>query len=157
MVERERPDRIIGIVSMRDIGAVLDLELSSLAARPTARKNRRPLKTRCSSVLVREAMRRRFESVPETQTIKTVANRLSIAAAHAALVVDEEGKLKGIVTLGDLMKAADDGAERPVSAIATKRVIVDPPGPLRERCAGPAGGGGPAPDPRGGDAKRRTR
>ena len=125
VVERERPDRIIGVVSMRNIGAVLDLELSALAAGPRAQEavSEDPLR----SVLVREAMRRRFEIVPESLSIKRVANRLSVASAHAALVVDKEGTLKGIVTLSDLAKAADDGVERPVSEIATKRVIVTRP------------------------------
>lgn len=126
VVERERPDRIIGVVSMRDIGAVLDLELSALAVGPRSPAEvleEDPLRT----VLVREAMRRRFETVTEELSIKRVANRLSVAAAHAALVVNEEGVLRGIVTLGDLAKAADDGAERPVSEIATKRVIVTRP------------------------------
>ncbi len=125
VVNRERPDRIIGLISMRDIGAVLDLELSALAARPRPQEaaSEDPLR----SVLVREAMRRKFETVPESLSIKRVANRLSVALAHAALVVDDQGFLKGIVTLRDLANAADDGAERPVSAIATKRVIVTRP------------------------------
>jgi CIC family chloride channel protein len=125
VVNRERPDRIIGLISMRDIGAVLDLELSAIAARPRSQKavSEDPLR----SVLVREAMRNKFETVPESLSIKRVANRLSVGLAHAALVVDEQGAVKGIVTLRDLTQAADDGAERPVSEIATKRVIVTSP------------------------------
>jgi CBS domain-containing protein len=72
-------------------------------------------------------MRNKFETVPESLSIKRVANRLSVGLAHAALVVDEQGAVKGIVTLRDLTQAADDGAERPVSEIATKRVIVTSP------------------------------
>lgn len=126
VVSREKPDHMIGIVSMRDIGAVLDLELSALATAPSRAAgavSEDPLGT----VLVREAMRRKFESVPESLSIKRVANRLSIASAHAALVVDDRGDLKGIVTLGDLARAAEEGTERPVSAIATKLVIVTHP------------------------------
>ncbi len=125
VVERERPDRIIGVLSMTDIGAVLDLELSSLAARPRRAEavSEDPLRT----VLVREAMKTRFEAVPETQSIKRVANRLAIEGAHAALLVDDDGALKGIVTLGDLANAADEGTDRPVSEIASRRVIVAGP------------------------------
>jgi CIC family chloride channel protein len=125
VVERERPDRIIGVLSMKDIGAVLDLELSSLAARPrrAGAVSEDPLKT----VLVREAMKTRFEAVPESQSIKRVANRLAIEGAHAALLVDDDGALKGIVTVGDLANAADEAADRPVSEIASRRVIVTGP------------------------------
>lgn len=125
VVERERPDRIIGVLSMKDIGAVLDLELSTLAARPrrAGAVSEDPLRT----VLVREAMKTRFEAVPETQSIKRVANRLAIEGAHAALLVDDNGALKGIVTVGDLANAADEAADRPVSEIASRRVIVTGP------------------------------
>jgi len=125
VVERERPDRIIGVLSMTDIGAVLDLEINSLAARPQREEgvSDDPLRT----VLVREAMKTRFETVPESQSIKRVANRLAIEGAHAALLVDDDGALKGIVTVGDLANAADEGTDRPVSAIASRRVIVAGP------------------------------
>jgi CBS domain-containing protein len=122
VVERERPDRIIGVVSMRDVGSVLDLELSSLAARPRRQEavSEDPLR----SVLVREAMKTRFQTVAPEQTIKRAANRLSAAGAHFALLVDEDDdKLQGIVTVGDLANAADEDTDRPVSEIATKRVI----------------------------------
>ena len=121
VVERERPDRMIGIVTMKDVGQVLDLELSAIAARP--RRLEATSEDPLRSVLVREAMRRRFETVDASQTIKRAANRLSIAQAHFALLLDEDGALNGIVTTGDFAKAADDSTDRPVSEIATKRVI----------------------------------
>jgi len=104
---------------------VLDLEISSLAARP--RRNEAVSDDPLRTVLVREAMKTRFETVPESQSIKRVANRLAIEGAHAALLVDDDGALKGIVTVGDLANAADEGTDRPVSAIASRRVIVAGP------------------------------
>ncbi|MEO8457988.1 MAG: chloride channel protein [Chloroflexota bacterium] len=127
VVQREKPDRVIGLVSMRDIGAVLDLEMSALATAQTRVAATAASDDPLQSVLVREAMRRKFETVPESLSIKKVANRLAVAIAHAALVVGDDGELKGIVTLSDLTRAADDGPDRPVSVIATKRVIVTRP------------------------------
>jgi CIC family chloride channel protein len=125
VVERERPDRIIGVVSMRDVGSVLDLELSSLAARP--RRQGAITEDPLRSVLVREAMRTKSEAVAPDQTIKRVANRLSSVGAHFALLVDDDGELQGIVTVGDLANAADEDTDRAVSEIATKRVITARP------------------------------
>jgi CIC family chloride channel protein len=118
VVERAAPDKLLGIVTMRDVGNVLDLEVRNLGQRrlPTTSD---PLR----SVLVREAMSRKFESVPQSLSIKRVANRIAAAAAHAAVVLDDEGFLTGIVTLGDLAAAADDGADRPVGTVATRSLV----------------------------------
>jgi CIC family chloride channel protein len=117
VVEREAPDKLLGIVTMRDVGNVLDLEVRNLGER------RLPTSDPLRSVLVREAMSRKFETATQSLSIKRVANRIAAAGAHAALVLDEEGFLTGIVTLGDLAAAADDGADRPVSTVATRSLV----------------------------------
>jgi CIC family chloride channel protein len=126
VVEREHPERLIGILTMRDLAAVLDLEVNALARaprRPTLASVDDPLR----SILVREAMRRKLVTVPASLPLKRVANRLATSGRHAALVVDDEGALTGIVTLRDIEEAANDGADRPVGSITTRNVITAQP------------------------------
>jgi CBS domain-containing protein len=126
VVEREHPDRLIGILTMRDLAAVLDLEVNTLARLrrgPALGSASDPLR----SVLVREAMRRKFVAVPQSLSLKRVANRLAASGGHAALVVDDEGALTGVVTLRDIEQAAVDRADHPVDSIATRNVIIARP------------------------------
>lgn len=127
VVERERPDRLIGILSMKDMGAMLDLEISALAAAPQRQQIPGRADDPLRSVVVENAMRGKFETVSESATLKRVANRLAIANAHAALVVDDDGALTGILTLGDIEKAAaeeEEGGERTAADIAARNVII---------------------------------
>lgn len=126
VVERERPERLLGILAIRDLAAVLDLEvgaLSAQAAGPLGERTVDPLR----SMLVRQAMRRRFETVSESAPLRRAANRLAAAGAHAALVVDEEGVLTGIVTIGDIERAAAEHSDQTVAAIASRKLIVAHP------------------------------
>jgi CIC family chloride channel protein len=128
VVEREHPDRLIGILSMKDMGAMLDLEISALASAP----QRQPIPGRADdplrSVVVEDAMRGKFETVSGSTSLKRIANRLAIANAHCALVVGEDGALTGILTLGDIEKAAaeeeEEGAELTAADIAARYVVV---------------------------------
>jgi CIC family chloride channel protein len=126
VVEREHPDRLIGILTMRDLAAVLDLEVDALA-RSSKGPALGPASDPLRSVLVREAMRRKFVAVPQSLSLKGVANRLAASGGHAALVVNDEGALAGIVTLPDIEQAAIDGADDPVGSIASRNVIVARP------------------------------
>ncbi|MDE3095658.1 MAG: chloride channel protein [Chloroflexota bacterium] len=126
VVEREAPDRPVGIVSMRDLAAVLDLEVAALAERPTARMSAGaddPLR----SVLVRDAMRGGIECVTASSSLKRVANRLSAAGLHAAAVVDDRGVLAGVVTVTDIERSVDEDPARPVAEIAPRDVVVARP------------------------------
>lgn len=126
VVERERPDVLIGILTTRDLAAALDLRVDTLAGRPGAQQvasTSDPLR----SMLVREAMSRHFETVPESLSLRRVANRLAAKSQEVALVVDEEGTLVGIVTLRDLERAASEDPDRPIGAIASRNVIVARP------------------------------
>jgi CIC family chloride channel protein len=126
VVEREHPDRLIGILTMRDLAAVLDLEVNALTGRrrgPALPPADDPLR----SIPVQQAMKRKAVTVQESLPLKRVANRLAASGSHAALVVDDEGALTGIVTLHDIEQAANDGADRPVGFIATRNVIMARP------------------------------
>ena len=126
VVEREHPDRLIGILTTRDLAAALDLQVGAHATRAGARpmaSEADPLR----SVLVREAMSRRFEAVPESMSLRQVANRLASSGHDVAILVDEDGALTGITVLKDLEQAADDSPDRPIGAIATRDVIVARP------------------------------
>jgi CIC family chloride channel protein len=126
VVAREHPERLVGIVSTRDLAAVLDLQVGALAARPGAQwmvSQADPLR----SILVRDAMSRRFRAVPESMPLRQVVNRFASASHGVAMVVDEQGALVGIITLRDLEQAANDSPDRPVGAIASRDVIVARP------------------------------
>lgn len=78
-------------------------------------------------MLVRQAMGRRFETVSESTPLRRAANRLAAAGAHAALVVDEEGILTGIVTVGDIERAAAEHSDQAIGAIASRKLLVARP------------------------------
>jgi CIC family chloride channel protein len=122
VVERERPDRMIGIVTTRDLAAGLEVRVGAFALKPGSREatlGPDPLR----SVLVQEAMTRNIETVRKEWPLRRVANVLASSGEHSALVVDEAGRLDGIVTLRDLEEAASEGADRRVGDIATRRVL----------------------------------
>lgn len=127
VVERERPDRLVGILTTRDLAAALDLEVTALAARPAGRwspVSDDPLR----SIPVRLAMSRQFETVPGSTALTVVANRLASTGQYAVLVVDDEGALHGIATLWDLTQAAAvEQAAHTVGSIAARQLIVARP------------------------------
>jgi CBS domain-containing protein len=127
VVERERPEELIGILTTRDLAAALDLQVSAFAEGPAARGMVSGGADPLRSVLVREAMSREFVTVPESSSVRRVAHRLAATSHHAALVVNEEGTLTGIVTLRDLEQAANDNPDRPIRSIATRGVVVARP------------------------------
>ncbi|MGI8549967.1 MAG: chloride channel protein [Dehalococcoidia bacterium] len=127
VVERERPEHLLGILTTRDLAAALDLEVNALASQsPDSR--RAPTDDPLQSITVRAAMSRRFETVAESMPLTRVANRLASAGRYAALVINGQGALVGIATLRDLRQAVaaagDNDRDRPIGTIATRRVIV---------------------------------
>ncbi len=127
VVERGRPDRLEGVISLRDLARVLDLEVSALASPdgvPT-----KPAADPLRAVLVREAMHSKFTSFPASLPITKAARLLSSSEEHAAVVVsDTDGAIEGIVTLHDVERAVGGELDRPISEIATRRPIVARPG-----------------------------
>lgn len=129
VVERERPDRLIGILSLKDMSAMLDLEIDALALAP----QRQPIPGRADdplrSVVVEDAMRTKFETVSPSTSLKRLANRLAIANAHAALVIGDDGALAGILTIRDVEKAAAEAEDTEITAadIAARNVVTATP------------------------------
>jgi len=124
VVEREHPERLAGLITLRDLAAALDLEVTAIASRPVSRLaplSHDPLR----SIPVQAAMSRQFETVPASSSLTRVANRLAASGQYVVLVVDDEGGLTGIATLPDLEHAAtQDRAGDTVGRIASRRVIV---------------------------------
>jgi CBS domain-containing protein len=127
VVEREQPARLVGILTTRDLAAALDLEVTSLAARPASRwfpASDDPLR----SIPVQAAMSRQFETMAGATPLTRVANRLAASGQYAVLVVDDAGVLAGIATLQDVVRAASaDQGERTIGSIATRHLIVARP------------------------------
>ncbi|TAK63454.1 MAG: CBS domain-containing protein, partial [Dehalococcoidia bacterium] len=124
VVERESPDRLAGILDMRDIAAVLDAEVSAISARP--QRPGEPIDDPLRAIRVSEAMNRKFDTVSPELTIKRLASRLASADRHAALVVGDDGSLQAIVTHTDVERALED-ADRPLADIAVHNVVVARP------------------------------
>lgn len=126
VVERERPDKMIGILTIRDLATVLDLEVGALASQPPARvagPSADPLR----SVPVWEAMRRRFETLAGSTPLRRAAYRLARAGAHAAVVIDDDGALMGVITVGDIARAMGEAPNRAVAAVASRNVVAARP------------------------------
>ena len=128
VVEREHPERLIGILTTRDLSAALDLEVNALAsepANPMAVLVDDPLR----SILVRAAMVRQFEIVPESASLTHVANRLAGSRQHAVLTVDDTEALTGIATIRDLQQATMTGVatDGPIGSVASRHLVVARP------------------------------
>lgn len=127
VVERERPDRLLGIITMRELASALDRQVDALA------RATRPLPLLLGaddplrSVRVAEAMSRRFVTVPATLSLRRVANQLAAAGDTVALVLNEQERLVGIVTVSDLARE-DADPDQPVIEVASRDVVVAHPG-----------------------------
>lgn len=77
-------------------------------------------------VLVEEAMFRPVETVPASLNLQQLADVFDRTRAHGFPVLDEEGKLFGMVTLQDLERALEQGLPRrtTVGEIATRALQV---------------------------------
>lgn len=77
-------------------------------------------------VMVEEAMTRRLDTVPTNMTLEWLSKEFARTQHHGFPVVDEAGKLFGIVSLQDVKRAQDSGlaADTPVGRIATTEVVV---------------------------------
>jgi CBS domain-containing protein len=127
VVDRASPDRLVGLVSLHDLASVLDREAAELNRRGGGRASDLPDPLR--SVPVRAAMTHHFEVVEAAMPIARVANRLASSGQFAALVEDTAGLPSGIVTLGDLERAAasETPPDQPVGGIATRDLVVARP------------------------------
>src|ERR1700693_2034849 len=87
-----------------------------------------------SQARVAETMEREFPSVPATTTVSALAARIAqhdpaVARHEALLILDDAGKLSGIITRGDLLRALDKdstGAMTVQEAGATRLVVTHP-------------------------------
>ncbi len=123
VVEREAPDRMVGIISARDLTAGLEARVSAFSLKSDGRQalaGPDPLR----SILVQEAMTPKFEAVRGDWALRRVAELLSSSGQYSALLLDENERLIGIVTIRDLEEALAEDPERPVSDIATRNVLV---------------------------------
>jgi len=77
-------------------------------------------------VTVREAMTTKIDTVPLDMSLKDLSLEFDRTKHHGFIVVDDSGKLAGVVTLQDLKKAFETGKieDRTVSDIATLENLV---------------------------------
>ena len=77
-------------------------------------------------VLVREAMTTRVDTVPTTMTLDRVRSEFARTQHHGFPVVDEAGKLYGMVTVQDSARALEAGMspETPVAKFAERNLVV---------------------------------
>jgi signal-transduction protein with cAMP-binding, CBS, and nucleotidyltransferase domain len=126
VVEREHPERLAGFISLSELARVLDLQVNDLARRPERAHDlsNDPLRF----ITVEEAMSKDFRVVQHDAAIPEVAELMATNGDHAAIVVDENGALAGIVTVTDLRRATidkqDGDTQQTIGEIATRDVIV---------------------------------
>lgn len=78
-----------------------------------------------SELTVAEAMTTDVMSVRPDQRVRDILHLFEETKHHGFPVVDEQGKLHGIVTIGDVRRALDQGAvDSPVSEVATHDLVV---------------------------------
>ncbi len=83
-----------------------------------------------SSITVGEIMTRDFPTVLATATIPELTYKLTVTGHHGCPVVDDDGRLYGVVTLSDIQQAmtrvesTEDSDELTAGDIATKNLIV---------------------------------
>ncbi len=125
VVNRENPTQLIGMLTMRDVAAALDTQMAALndQQRPGSSADFDPFR----SLPVSEAMTHEFEAFEASTPARQVVDRLVAIGGHAALVLDEDGFLIGISTLGDLNRSMDGDLKQPVLAATTRPVIVARP------------------------------
>ncbi|HEX5371084.1 MAG TPA: chloride channel protein, partial [Dehalococcoidia bacterium] len=125
VVNRDNPKQLIGMITMRDVAAALDTQMAALndQKRPESAVNFDPFRT----LPVSEAMAHEFEAFEASTPARQVVDRLVSTGGHAALVLDDDGFLIGISTLGDLNRSMNGDLTQPVLAAATRPVIVARP------------------------------
>ena len=105
----------------------LGLELRELAEQGVRIQHGRDVDV-MQSVLVREAMITPAATIPENASLVDLRDRMRQDRIRSVAVVNEQGELTGIVTLTDLQKAYEGGADDlRVSDIATREVITAAP------------------------------
>ncbi len=82
-------------------------------------------------VSVGEAMMTPAPTMPADAPLSAVRDQLRALRTHSLCVVDEDGKLLGVLTLGDLQRAYEAGTAATAGDICTRHVIcADPAEPL---------------------------
>src|SRR5690606_28506747 len=117
VVDRQQPDRLVGMLTITEIARILDLQVNELAVNPETVRSAAddPLRY----VAVEERMQRDFPQARAEERIVDVAARLAASGNHGVVVVDEDGALAGIATIPDFEQATAAGnGERPLGEIA---------------------------------------
>lgn len=81
-----------------------------------------------SEIKVSEAMTRDLVTVTPQATVREVAQLLERTKHHGFPLVDNDGRLHGIVTIGDIHRAGAEALDRPVTEIASHALLVANPG-----------------------------
>ncbi len=125
VVARDNEKSVIGMISVRDIARALDSQIASLSVNPDGEHHEEishfdPF----SSLPVREAMTRDFDSFLEETPTSQVLDRLVATRSHSAVVVNDRGTLVGLATLGDLRRLTPEQLEQPIRQTATMKDLL---------------------------------
>ncbi len=77
-----------------------------------------------NEIKVAEAMATNIVSVSPEAKVRDVAELFDCTKHHGFPLVDEENRLHGIVTLGDVRRAGPQALDRPVKEIATHELVI---------------------------------
>ena len=137
VVDRGNESMLLGMINTRDIAAALDGQLAMLANNPVTQRAETGFDP-FGSLPVTEAMTTDFDTFPADSPARHVIERLTATGTHAALLVDDNGCLQGIVTLGDIEHSLGTDLTQPVIGAAnTKMIVARPTQSLAEALAEP--------------------
>jgi chloride channel protein, CIC family len=126
VVNRGNETELLGMIGTRDVAAALDGQLAMLVNSPLAQQSDASFDP-FGSLPVTEAMTTDFDVYAPDAPARHVIDGMTVTGSHAALLVDEDGCLQGIVTMGDIEHALGQDLTQPVIAAASTKVIVARP------------------------------
>jgi CIC family chloride channel protein len=139
VVSRGDDRELLGLIGTRDVAAALDGQLAMLANNPMAQRMDAGFDP-FGSLPVTEAMTTEFDIYPAVTPARQVIDNLTATGSHCAVLVDDDGFLYGIVTLGDIEHMLGEDLTQPAAAAASTKVIfARPTQSLAEAMAQPGG------------------
>ncbi|MGE3855535.1 MAG: chloride channel protein, partial [Dehalococcoidia bacterium] len=126
VVDRQEPDRLVGMLTIQDLSRILDLQVNELATNPETVRSAADDPLRRVSVV--ETMSVQFERALPTDRVGEVAERLAASGQYSVVVASPEAGLCGIATIPDFERATSgDGGDQTMADIMTRRVITARP------------------------------
>jgi len=123
VVHHDNEQQLLGMISTRDIARGLDSQLAVLANAPQKPPTGEAF-DHFGSLPVTEAMSRDIQVFDQETPARDVFQQLSSVGGHAAMILDNNGFLTGIATLGDLGRGLEGDFTQPVKEVMSSPVVV---------------------------------